>query len=317
MLIPLGVDVPMERRPFVNWLMVAGMCGIFAWQLTQPTETIESLCLNGFFSKGLFTHMWIHGDIFHLTGNMIFLWVFGNAICYKTGNLLYLPIFFVLGLASALTYSFYCSNLMLGASGAINGIVGMFLVLFPINDITCLFGFFPYYRKFSVSSYWMILYWLAFDILGAILGGGMVAYWAHIGGFAGGFGLAWLLVHVGFIKMTRFENSLLDLIHKQKHPEEYKSTTEKYADYMKAQAEAEDQKYIEQAKQPEPSPEPQPQPLYPITPAETKKPTPAKTSAGFIKFKCACGKQIKTSSKNAGKKGKCPKCKNPITVPPK
>ena len=153
MIIPIGVDVPMERKPFVNWLMVSGMCFIFVGQVLSEPKLTDSLCLHGFFSPGLFTHMWIHNDIFHLLGNMIFLWVFGNAVCYKVGNKLYLPIFVLLGIVAALSYSLYCSNPMLGASGAINGIVGMFLVLFPINDITCLWIFIPFARKFSLSSW--------------------------------------------------------------------------------------------------------------------------------------------------------------------
>ena len=78
----------------------------------------------------------------------------------------------------------------IGASGAINGIVGMYLVFFPINEITCYFVFLLLPRlikEFSLSSIWMILFWLAFDIWGAMRGGGQVAYFAHLGGFAGGF----------------------------------------------------------------------------------------------------------------------------------
>lgn len=304
MIIPLGVDVPMERRPFVNWLMVFGITAIFFWQLSEPMETTEALCLNGLFSKGLFTHMWIHADIIHLFGNMLFLWVFGNAVCYKIGNLLYLPTFFILGIAAAITYLLYNSGLMLGASGAINGIVGMFLVFFPVNDITCVWFMFPFVRKFSLSSYWMILFWLMFDILGAMTSDSMVAYWAHLGGFAGGFGLAWLMLKTGFIKMNRFESSLFDIIKQQKH-DEPQSASEAYASYLNEQAQADEQAWQQEAQTVETEQEPEiaPIPLYP-----TEKPE-------VIRFSCPCGKTIKTKLKNAGRKGKCPKCAQPITVP--
>lgn len=294
MIIPLGVDIPMERKPFVNWLMVPAMVAIFFWQVSQPPETTLELCLNGFFSKGLFTHMWIHGGLLHLIGNMLFLWVFGNAICYKLGNILYLPTFFVLGIASALAYSIYCSGPMLGASGAINGIIGMSLVFFPTNEITCLFFWFPVVRRFSVSSYVMILFWLAFDILGAILGGGMVAYWAHLGGFFGGFGLALLLLKIDYIKMTRFESSLLDVI-KQRNDPAPASASDQYANYLNEQAADEENEYDA----PKKSLYPQGQPDEPE----------------FIRFVCFCGKEIKTHAKNAGRIGKCPRCKNPIKIP--
>jgi membrane associated rhomboid family serine protease len=303
MIIPLGVDVPMERRPFVNWLMVGGMTALFFWQIFQPREVNEALCLNGFFSRGLFTHMWIHAGLMHLIGNMLFLWVVGNAVCYKVGNLVYLPIFFVLGVAAALAYSIYCSGPMLGASGAINGIIGMSLVFFPVNDITCLWILFPFcilyprppcIFKFSLSGYWMILFWLAFDVYGAMHGQGMVAYWAHLGGFFGGVGLAMLLLKVKYVRMTRFESSLLDIIYRRGNPPAATASLQ-YADYLDEQAQKNENEYD--------APK---MPLYPQGGSD---------ESGFIRFTCACGKSIKTSVKNSGRTGKCPKCKNTIKIP--
>ena len=289
----------MERRPFTNWLMLMAMTAIFFWQVSQPPETTLALCLNGFFSKGLLSHMWIHGGLMHLLGNMLFLWIFGNAVCYKLGNLLYLPAFVILGLASALAYSIFNSGPMLGASGAINGVVGMFLVLFPTNDITCLWMMFPFVRKFSLSSYWMILFWLAFDIFGAINGQGMVAYWAHLGGFFGGFALAWVLLKIKYIKMTRFERSLLDIIEQRGKPAS-QTSSQNYADYLDQQQAYDDQ------------PEPENQHDTPKIPTPIESKTLVKE---VIRFECFCGKIIKTHTKNAGKKGRCPKCRTPIQVP--
>ena len=326
MFIPLGVDVPMERRPFVNWLLVAVMSAIFAWQTTEPIETTQALCLHGFFSKGLFTHMWIHADILHLVGNMIFLWVFGNAVCYKLGNLLYAPAFFIFGIISALFFSIFCSVPMLGASGAINGIVGMYLVFFPINDITCLWIFGIFFRKFSLSSYWMILFWLVFDILGAMSGDGFVAYWAHLGGFIGGFGIATALVKTGFIEPNRYEKTLYDLIADRKNPPVLKtsSATQSYADYLNEQARSYDEKPAEDSLKIE-TVEPIPAAIPPKPPKAKTKSTPVASplapkpntqpKPGFIRFKCACGMPIKTPIQHAGRTGKCPKCKARITIP--
>jgi membrane associated rhomboid family serine protease len=121
---------------------------------------------------------------------MLFLWIFGNAVCAKIGNLRYLPIYTGLGIIAGMSQLLFSGEGGLGASGAINGIVGMYLVFFPTNEITCYFLMIfllrPCVKEFSLSSYWMILFWLAFDIWGAMQGGGGIAYFAHLGGFAGG-----------------------------------------------------------------------------------------------------------------------------------
>ena len=159
----------------------------------------------------------------------------------------------------------------------------------------------------------MILYWLAFDIFGAIYGGGMLAYWAHLGGFAGGFGLAWLLVKKGVVTMDEFESSLLDIIDSRKHPEEYRSASEKYSDYITAQAQQYEQAPEEFSRPPDTKPSPKP--LYPVGPSITSRATTQKQMDDCIRFECTCGKLIRTSITNAGRKGKCPQCKKSITVP--
>jgi hypothetical protein len=140
----------------------------------------------------------------------------------------------------------------------------------------------------------MILFWLAFDIYGVIHGRGMVAYWAHLGGFFGGFGLAWLLLKINYIKMTRFETSLLDVIRQRKDPAPAMAS-QQYADYLNEQAQEEENEYDA--------------PKMPVAPQATA------AEPEFIRFTCFCGKSIKTPVKNAGRTGKCPKCKNPIRIP--
>lgn len=295
MLIPIGVDVDMERKPFVNWLVVSAMCFIFVWEMLNA-EAVEPLLFTRIFDKGLFTHMWLHAGPIHLIGNMIFLWVFGNAICYKLNNIFYLPAFIFLGLCAALTFTLFSSNPMLGASGAIFGIVGMYLVFFPINDITCLLILFPFciffprppaLWKFSLASFWVILFWAAFNIYGASHGQGMVAYSAHLGGFFGGFVLASALIKFGVVKSNRFEKSLYDIIEEYRNPvKEMFSPSQTYEDYLNEQARNHERQ----------------QPAFIPDP-------------NFVIFYCPCGKRIKTSIDNAGKKGRCPKCKAAIKVP--
>lgn len=208
MIIPLSVDVPMYRWPIANFaivgLTIAAFFGI-------PLRAESPFILTGWEPTGLVGHMLLHAGIIHLVGNMIFLWVFGNAVCAKIGNFPYPLIYLLVGVGAAAIHLLFDGHPAVGASGAINGIVGMFLIWYPLNNITCFYFFGFYTGSFQVSSIWMILLWLAFDLLGVALGGGGVAYWAHIGGFAAGAGLAMLLLRTGLVKMRETERSLFDL----------------------------------------------------------------------------------------------------------
>ncbi|MBN1845857.1 MAG: rhomboid family intramembrane serine protease [Sedimentisphaerales bacterium] len=181
----------------------------------EPAGPLDRFVLEGWNPVGLVGYMWLHGGILHLAGNMIFLWVFGNAVCAKVGNLRFLLIYIVLGVLAGAAHVFFVGDdvSVVGASGAINGIVGMYLVWYPINSISCVwFFFFPFGRTFHVDSYWMILFWLAFDIWGAFSDGIGVAYFAHLGGFAAGVGLAILLLKVKWVRMDELEKSLLEVL---------------------------------------------------------------------------------------------------------
>ena len=253
MLIPWKVDVPQDRLPFVNWIIIIITVAVFvvpmvlniqimlstpsevelskiAW-LTEISEIANSFVLKDYSLKGLLGHIWLHGGILHIFGNMLFLWIFGNAICAKIGNVFYLPIYLFLGIVAGCAHLFFNANPAIGASGAINGIIGMYLVFFPLNEITCVFLFFiplmvrPYAKTFSVSSFWVIMFWLAFDIWGVIKGKGHIAYFAHLGGFFCGFGLGILMLKTKWIQMERYEKSLLQILHERKNPAQDSSLT--------------------------------------------------------------------------------------------
>ena len=100
---------------------------------------------------------------------------------------------------------------MIGASGAINGIVGVFLLWYPLNSSSCIYWFYIRGGTFQISSYWMILFWLMFDIWGVASGGGSVAYWAHVGGFVAGLSLGAILLLTRAVKMVDLERSLIDV----------------------------------------------------------------------------------------------------------
>jgi membrane associated rhomboid family serine protease len=289
MLIPYAVDVPMDRRPVVNILLIAATVAAFGLQITAPDEeTVLPYVLDGWKLQGVFGHMFLHGGIPHLAGNMLFLWVFGNAVCAKIGNLAYIPVYLFLGISAAAAHLILDGDPAVGASGAIYGIIGIYLVLYSFNEIDCLFFIWIMYRPiiktFSVSSFWIILYWIAFDVVGTMIGGGHVAHFAHLGGFAAGVGLAVLLCGLNFIKMSDDESSLVQLWRRRQQ------------DRLDDRLQREALKAIQERKDVKPVNPPAPQ-------------------SEMIRFICPCGQRIKVPAGMAGRQGKCPGCRSSIMIP--
>lgn len=163
----------------------------------------------------LFTSLFVHGSLLHLLGNMVFLFVFGNAVNAKLGHWQFLVAYLLLGALSSVAWLLLGTGQpLVGASGAIMGIVGIFLVLYPRNDITVLYRIgIAYGGVFTLSSYWIILLYLAMDLAGAILaGGGGVAYVCHLAGAAGGFVLATAGLVAGWIEPAHYEETLPQML---------------------------------------------------------------------------------------------------------
>jgi membrane associated rhomboid family serine protease len=274
-------------------------------QLQQEAEdlgAINDYILHGWNIRGLFGHMWLHGGILHLVGNLVFLWVFGNAVCAKLGNRIYLPLYIFFGLFAAVSHLLFNGSPMLGASGAIFGVVGMFLVFFPENEVSCLGIWLGVPKLFSVSSYWVIVMWFVLsDIVGAIFLSGVssVAYFAHLGGFASGLAIGILMLKMKWIEMEEYEKSLLQLLSFEKEPEtDIIENTEDFWNMQMRVVEAETSK-TDTVKPPEP------EPLF-LEPVAVEE---------FIRFYCSCGNKIKMPGIHAGKRGKCPVCSEKFTVP--
>jgi rhomboid family protein len=215
--VPYHVDVPMRRWPWMNWVLigVTVLFSIAGVSVKDPHGFGQELVLGGGSWLGLVGHVFVHLDVFHLLGNMLFLWVFGNAVCAKVGNIAYLFVYLGLGFLAGIVSSIVDPRPSVGASGAINGIVGMFVVWYLLNEISCWYGFWAFggvSGTFSVSSFWMVLLWLGFDIWGAATGQGQVAYSAHLAGFGLGALLATLLLVIGIVVMDRDERSLLQVL---------------------------------------------------------------------------------------------------------
>src|SRR5467141_1405310 len=140
------------------------------------------------------TSMFMHGGWFHLIGNMLFLWVFGNNIEDATGHGKFLIFYLLCGIAAAATQTFVSPHSVVpvvGASGAISGVLGAYLLLYPRVRVHTLIILGLFVTTITLPAYLMLGYWILLQVLGGLpaLAGadtGGVAVFAHIGGFAAG-----------------------------------------------------------------------------------------------------------------------------------
>lgn len=145
------------------------------------------------------THMFLHGGWLHIIGNMWFLWIFGNNVEDSMGHARFVAFYLLCGLAAAAAQilSDPTSGVpMVGASGAIGGVMGAYVLLYPKVKVKMLLFLGIFITTFTVPAFWMLGYWFAAQLIGGIgsIGAhaGGVAFWAHVGGFAAGAALIFL-----------------------------------------------------------------------------------------------------------------------------
>jgi membrane associated rhomboid family serine protease len=217
---PLRDDAPRSTFPAVTLFLIAINVVVFIYQLSLHFEAPQaeeafvqafgatpakiSLALAGRYSveQGLLpilTSMFLHGGIMHIAGNMWFLWIFGDNIEDELGHAAYLAFYLVCGvIASAAHYASapYSAIPSIGASGAISGVMGAYMMRFPFARITTLIPLFIIFTTVELPAIVMLVYWFALQFFSGAaetgMEGGGVAWWAHIGGFVAGAGLIWL-----------------------------------------------------------------------------------------------------------------------------
>ena len=144
----------------------------------------------------LFSSLFLHGGFFHLAGNMLFLWIYGDNVEHRLGRVGYLLAYLGSGVVATWTFSVFSSGSMtplVGASGAISGVLGLYFYLFPRNMVKVFFAFFPFFvNTIWVRARWVLAAYVLLDNLLPFLSGASssVAYGAHLGGFFAGLGLA-------------------------------------------------------------------------------------------------------------------------------
>ena len=196
-MLPIGDDNPRRTFPLVNYALIAANVLIFLVELSTGDNFVATFS----FIPGLFhsdpggnfltiiTSTFLHAGWLHLLGNMLFLWIFGDNVEDRLGHIAYLGFYLLCGIAGNLAqYAFSATSniLVLGASGAIAGVMGAYIVMFPGAHIRVLISIIPV----RVPAYVAIGIWIILQVvsgLGTIGGGaaaGGVAYLAHVGGFA-------------------------------------------------------------------------------------------------------------------------------------
>ncbi len=145
----------------------------------------------------LLTSMFIHGGWLHIAGNMLFLWIFGDNLEDVLGRARFLLFYLACGIASALVQALAdpgSTAPTVGASGAIAGVLGGYLLLFPRAKVEILIIFIVFFRIFAIPAWMMLGLWFGLQLWGGardVTSSGGIAYWAHTGGFVIGMALIW------------------------------------------------------------------------------------------------------------------------------
>lgn len=214
MIFPYRIDTLFKHYPIANWVIMALTVLVFGLLAGDglSEEMIEAMVLDGWGAAGLLGHVLLHAGFMHLVGNMVFLWVFGNAVCGNTSNAAYPFIYVGLGLAAAGTHLVLDGEPAVGASGAINGVVGMALAMYPLNRVSVFWLLFFRVGTFQMPLWGLAVIWLLFDLYGAVMNSAGVAYWAHLGGFFVGLTAGYVALRVGWVKLTEIDHRSLEEI---------------------------------------------------------------------------------------------------------
>ncbi len=213
-MIPLRDENPTTLTPVVTVTLIVLNCLVFLYQVSLG-EAQENFILSyaavpaELFHKGavigapqvpaaltVFTSMFLHGGILHLGGNMLYLWIFGNNIEDVMGHGRFVVFYLLAGAAAVFAHAVTAPESMVpmvGASGAISGVLGAYLLLFPTARVLVLIPLGLFTRLVTIPAVVVLGFWIVVQILNGAFSlagpGGGVAWFAHVGGFIAGFGL--------------------------------------------------------------------------------------------------------------------------------
>ena len=217
-MIPIRDINPTNRFAIVTLILIILNIFVFVYEVALGREAGElfvntySLVPANLFSRGqaadgtipviatIFTSMFLHGGLLHIAGNMLYLWIFGNNVEDAIGRIRFVFFYLICGVIAAYLYASANKDStvpMLGASGAISGVLGAYLLLYPRARVVTLVFFGFYFRIMEISAMGVLGFWFLFQFLNALVQSssrGGVAWQAHVAGFAAGMFL------IGFFK---------------------------------------------------------------------------------------------------------------------
>lgn len=207
MIFPFRDDNPVHETPYLTYGII-GLCVlVFIYQAGLPEQALHDFITQHGFVPGRFfttpgdesftllSSMFMHGDIMHLAGNMLYLWIFADNVEVAMGRARFILFYLLCGLAAALSHGALIPDStipMVGASGAISGVLGAYLLLYPKANVRVFVALYFYWQAINVPAWVVLGLWFLMQFIGAAgspADGPGVAFWAHIGGFVAGMAL--------------------------------------------------------------------------------------------------------------------------------
>lgn len=214
MIIPWGTDAPIYHRPWATMALMAATIGAFVLSLGSGLDQVEPFILShgdGLHPVQWLTSNFIHADIVHLAGNLIFLWAFALVVEGKVGFWPFLAIYLGLGISQCALEQVLALRMdpgggSLGASAIIYGIMAMALVWAPRNDLNCVGMFRFNVDTFDLPILWFATFYLAFEVFGVVWAGFAVSSaLLHVSGAAIGFVLATAMLRMGWVDCEKWD----------------------------------------------------------------------------------------------------------------
>ena len=209
MFFPYRDDNPRVLTPYVTYALVAINIVLFFLQMVAPREftTVFAIIPKmatvdlGHFTLTLLTSMFLHGSITHLGGNMLYLWIFADNVEGILGHVKFIIFYFASGLAAGIVQTLVDPTSIIpivGASGAIAGILAAYMILFPQAKVHALLFLFFYFTSIRIPAFFVLGFWFLMQLTNGLSALGLdttggVAWFAHIGGFIAGLGLIQIL----------------------------------------------------------------------------------------------------------------------------
>ncbi len=220
-MLPIRADISSRTFPVITLLLILANTAAFLYQLTLPHEANYKLIMSagaipGHIFSGTapdgglpayitpFTSLFLHGGFIHLAGNMLFLWIFGGGVEDRMGHIPFGFFYLVCGAAATLTHVWYNPDSaapLIGASGAVSGVLGAYILLFPTARIRVLVFLIIFVTTLKIPAVVFIGGWAVLQFINISRGNPQIAWYAHVGGFGAGI----IITGIGYMRGRKHE----------------------------------------------------------------------------------------------------------------